>query len=475
MEPLESRQLLGVIAPDPLVSVGFVGPDLVIQASSPEVAVKITDSGSSSGPITVTGLTQQYLGTDGNYDSVQTDINNSGIYSQTFTPSVPLRDLKIQLKGSDSFLQIGDPADPVAVGRDLIISMPANTTSASLAKAGVATTSILNLDVDSVTVGRNMTITIGQAVGGGEAAVVDITNDLVGSPTQKGILTLTTYGDFPNLIGVSSTTVTGDLSVTTNSGNDFVSMIGVDVTGRLTISVGDGDNTVLLSDDFNEVVDSSLQTFVSSNPVFGDNLGDGELTQTCVQQLSDDLYTASTTATFSVTAQNLNVYSIGAGNDLVDVHDAFVIGGNLVVSSTGTGTHVIAVTNTTVDAANAALGNVTITGGNGDNLVILDSLTVSGALTVTTGTGNNVIIASPDVSGVVESAINDFVANHPGVFFDPTAPTSSGLDIGDLLNEILDLGVRVAVRRHQGDHHVEGCTWRAAAARSSTSRSSMSR
>ena len=244
--------------------------------------------------------------------------------------------------------------------------------------------------------------------------MVDITNDIVGSTTQKGTLTLTTYGDFPNLIGVSSTTVTGNLSVTTSSGNDFVSMIGVNVTGRLTISVGDGDNTVLLSDNFNDVVDSSLQTFVSSNPVFGDNLGDGELTQTCVQQLSDDLFTASTTATFSVTAQNLNIYSIGMGNDLVNVHDAFVIGGNAVVSSTGTGTHVIAVTNTTVTPPAPRLGNLTITGGNGDNLVILDSVTVSGALTVTTGTGNNVIIASPDVSGVVEQAIDDFVGEPSG-------------------------------------------------------------
>ena len=161
-EPLESRQLLGVTAPDPIVSAGFVGPDLVVHASAPEVALDINES---AGVITLTGLTQQYLGTDGNYDSVQTDINNSGVYSQSFTLPTNFRDLKVQLTGDDSFLQIGDPADPVTVGRDLIVSMPANTTAAELTKVGVATTSILNLNINSVTVPRNLTITIGQTTG----------------------------------------------------------------------------------------------------------------------------------------------------------------------------------------------------------------------------------------------------------------------------------------------------------------------
>jgi hypothetical protein len=335
----------------------------------------------------------------------------------------------------------------VSVGRDLIVSMHANTTAANLTKAGIASTSYLNLDIDSVTVPRNMTITIGQNTNY-EGAVVDITNDIVGSPTQVGALTLKTYGAVPNLIGISNTAVLGNLSVTTNNGNDFVSLIGVDVTGRLTISVGDGNNTVLVDDDFTEVVDSSLQTYVISNPIFGDGLGDGELTAECVQQLSDDLNTASTETDTSVAAQNVDIYTVGTGNDLVDVHDALIIGGNLVISTSGSGTHVVAVTNTTVtssivcgplDNVSGASGNVTITGGSGDELVIIDGLSVSGLLSVNPGSGTDVVAASPDVSGVVDQAITDFVANHPGVFFDPTNPSSPGLDINDLLAEILDL------------------------------------
>ena len=205
---------------------------------------------------------------------------------------------------------------------------------------------------------------------------------------------------------------------------------------------------MLLTDDFTETVDSSLQTFVISNPIFGDGLGDGELTAECVQQLSDDLNTASTETDTSVAAQNVDIYTVGTGNDLVDVHDALIIGGNLVISTSGSGTHVVAVTNTTVtssivcgplDNVSGASGNVTITGGSGDELVIVDGLSVSGLLSVNPGSGTDVVAASPNVSGVLDQAITDFVANHPGVFFDPTNPTSAGLDINDLLAEILDL------------------------------------
>ena len=80
-EPLESRQLLAVLTPTPIVSAGFVGNDLVVSGSAPEISVKINESG---GLITVQGLTQQYLGTDGNIDTAQTDVNNSGLHTATF-------------------------------------------------------------------------------------------------------------------------------------------------------------------------------------------------------------------------------------------------------------------------------------------------------------------------------------------------------------------------------------------------------
>jgi hypothetical protein len=435
-EPLESRQLLAVLTPNPIVSAGFVGNDLIVNGSAPEISVKINESG---GLITVQGLTQQFLGTDGNYDLVTTDVNNSGMDTATF-PAASLRDLKVQLSGSDSFLQIGDVNDPLTVGRDLIVSMPANTTAANLLKAGIASTSYLNLDVDSVTVPRNMTITIGQNTNY-EAAVIDITNDIIGSSTETGTLTLRTYGAEPNMIGISSTTVVGNASVTTANGNDFVSIIGVDVTGRLTISVGDGNNTVLVDNDFTEVVDSSLQTYVISNPIFGDGLGDGELISECVAQLASDLNTASTLTDTSVTAQNLDIYSVGVGNDLVDVNSALISGGNLVISTSGSGVHLVGVMDTTVTSSTTSslVGNVTITGGSGNELVYIDGLSVSGLLSVNPGSGNDVVIADPDVAGAADAAITDFVANNPGVFFDPTNPSSPGLDINDLVAKILDL------------------------------------
>ena len=317
--------------------------------AAPEVNLDIT--GSPSGAITLTGLPQTYLGTSGPV-TVQTDINLSGQFSETFTPTSTtgfVRDLKVQLQGDDSMLTIGDPADAVTVGRDLIISMPANTTAAELTKIGITATTHLCLDVDTVTVGRNLTVTIGTNSTLGEAAVVDITNDTV----TKGNVTILTNGDFPNMIGLSNTTVTGNVSVTTNSGNDLIAVIGVGVTGRLMISAGDGDNTVLVTDDFTETVDSSLQTFVTENTVFGDGQDD-ELVDPCVAQLADDLNTASTETTFSTDAQNLNIYTVGLGNDIIDVHDALITGGNVVVSATGTGTHVMAVTDTTASASTAS-------------------------------------------------------------------------------------------------------------------------
>jgi hypothetical protein len=433
-EPLESRQLLAVLVPNPIVSAGLVGNDLTISGSAPEIHVKITESG---GVITVEGLTRDYLGTDGDVHTVQTDVNNSGTTSVTFTPA-SLRDLKIKLSGDDSILEVGDVSDPVLVGRDLVISMPASTTDANLAKAGIAGNSYLCIDVDSVTVGRNMTITTG-AGSTSESAIIDITNDTIGSSAQKGVLTIKTNGSVPNLVGLSTTTITGDASVTTAAGDDLVSVVGADLTGRLTISTGAGDNSVLVTDNFTEVIDSSLQTFVTNNPVFGDEL-DGELVNECVATLANDLNIAASLATTSVTAQNLNIYTLG-GNDLIDVHDAIITGGNIVISA-GAGTNVIAVTETTVATAtnSSTVGNCTITSGAGDDLVILVSLDVSSRLYVNTGSGNDVILATPDIgSGVVDSALTDFVACHPGVFFDPSDPSSGGLDIENLRTEIRDI------------------------------------
>lgn len=253
------------------------------------------------------------------------------------------------------------------------------------------------------------------------------------------MLTVKTNGAVPNMVGLSATTIVGNGSVTTGAGDDLIAVVGADVSGRVTISAGAGDNTVLVTDNFTEVIDSSLQTFVTNNQVFGDGQDD-ELVDPCVAQLADDLNAAaSTTTAGSVTAQNVDIYTLG-GNDLIDVHDAIVSGGNLIVSA-GAGTNVVAVTDTTVGTAtnSSSAGNATITTGAGDDLVILDGLTVSGKLSVNTGAGSDVVVATPDVGGVVDAAITDFVNNHPGVFFDPTDESSGGLDIEDLRTEIRDL------------------------------------
>lgn len=429
-EPLENRNLLAVLTPNPLVSAGFVGNDLVINGSAPEIHIKITEVGNT---ITVEGLTRDYLGTDGDVHTAQTDVNNSGVTSVDFDATL-MRDLKVKLSGDDSELEVGDLSGPVTVSRDLIISMPASTTSANLTKAGIGTTSHLCIDVDSTVVGRNMTITTGTG-NTSEGAVINITSDTIGSSTQKGVLTVKTNGDVPNMIGLSTITVTGDASVTTAAGDDLIAVVDVTLTSRLTISAGAGDNTVLATDNFTETIDSSLQTFVTVHPIFGDGQDD-ELTDECVADLANDLNLESGTGN-SVTAQNVNIYTLG-GNDLIDVHDATIVGGNLVVSA-GAGTNVVAVTESTISSStsSSAVGNATITSGTGDDLVIIISLDVSGRLSVNTGAGNDAIVATPDID-VVDAAIVDFVASHPDVFFDPTVETGT-LDIENLRGEIRDI------------------------------------
>ena len=222
-------------------------------------------------------------------------------------------------------------------------------------------------------------------------------------------------------------------------GGNLIAVVGTTVTGTLTISAGGGDNSVLGTDDYNETIDSSLQTFVTVHTVFGDGLGDGELTDPCVVTLADDLNAASS-AGFSFHAQSANINVLN-GNNIIDVHDASLSGGNLMIMAGG-GTNVIAVTETTVTTVGSSVGNVTITTGNGDNLIILVGLDLLplGGLTVATGSGNDVIMATPNVGTVVDAAIVDFVANHPGVFFDPTGADSGGvLDIADPTQEIIDI------------------------------------
>ncbi|MEI8374699.1 MAG: hypothetical protein WCJ35_17880 [Planctomycetota bacterium] len=451
LESLETRRLLSAVPPlvatPPIVLAGMVGSDLVISASAPEVRVLITES---AGVITVQGLTQSYIGSSpfaGTW-GVQTNINATGNTSATFSSLV--RDLKIKLSGYDSNLQIGDGTDAVTITRDLIISMPATTTAAELAKNYIASPSHLCIDLNGDTVGRNLTITVG--VNGsqtaGEAAVIDVNNTIVGSPTT-GNLTITTYGAFPDMVGLAGDTVNGNASVATGASNDLIAVVGTTIAGattagRLTISAGAGNNTVLLTDAFNDMIDSSLRTFVTSEPVFGDG-DDGELVDECVSTLTDDLATASSLGAGSVVAHGVAIYTLG-GNDLIDVHDATLTGGNLTITAgngTNDGTHVIAVTDTYVDSVTGAYssgaGNCFITGGTADDLVVISGLVVDSELRVKTGAGNDVVLADPDVA-VVDAAILDFVANHPsGVFFDPTSAPPAGLDIDNLETEILDL------------------------------------
>ena len=264
-EPLESRQLLAVLTPAPLVSAGIVGNDLVITGSAPEMHVKITET---AGVITVEGLTQEYLGTDGDMHTVQTDVNNSGDTSADFDFSATtLRDLKIKLSGVDSILEVA--VDDALITRDLIVSMPASTSSTALAKAGIETTSHLCIDIDGTDVGRNLTITTG-AGSTAEEAVIDINDDTIGSVT-KGTLKITTNGDVANMIGLSATTVNTNVTMTTGAGDDLISVVGVTLatpagvaSGTLTISAGAGENTVLVDDNFGEVIESSMETFVTN-------------------------------------------------------------------------------------------------------------------------------------------------------------------------------------------------------------------
>jgi hypothetical protein len=440
-EQLECRRVLAVLTPTPpIVTAGLVGPDLVISCSSPEANISVLES--TPGTIQVIGNNQYYYGDDGNLDQLQTDINSSGTTEVDFTPATPLRDLKIKLSGVDSQVQVGDQlGDGVTVGRDLIISLPASTTATQLAYDSILAETHLNVVVEGDTVARNLTITTGTLTTS-ESAVIDVASTTVGSSSLKGTLTITADGAVANMVGLAGDTITGNVSVTTGAGDDFIAIVGTTVTGtgsygRLTISAGAGNNSVLATDDFGETLDSSIQTFITNHEVFGDGLDD-EIVDACVVTLTDDLQAASSSTDFSFEATNANIYVLN-GDNIVDVHDASTSGGNLVISA-GNGTNVIAVTETTIDAVSTSVGNVTITAGNGNNLIILVSLEASGFLSITTGSGDDVILATPDVATVVDAAIADFVANNPGVFFDPTGNDVGGvLDINDLTQEIIDI------------------------------------
>ena len=111
----------------------------------------------------------------------------------------------------------------------------------------------------------------------------------MGSTSLKSNSSITTYGAVHNMIGLARRRrerqclhldqLHGeDVPL---GGDNFIAVVGTTVTGRLTISAGAGDNSVLVTDDFNETQDSSLQTFVTTHAVFGDGVDD-ELTIRCV-------------------------------------------------------------------------------------------------------------------------------------------------------------------------------------------------
>ena len=117
--------LLAPLTPtDPIVAAALVGSDLVITCCVPRGQYSRHPVG---GSITVEGLPRPYYAApNGTLTTLQTDINNSGVTSQTFTPSPaytatsPVRDLKIKLSGVDSEVQVGDQSgDGVNVGREI--------------------------------------------------------------------------------------------------------------------------------------------------------------------------------------------------------------------------------------------------------------------------------------------------------------------------------------------------------------------
>ena len=113
-------------------------------------------------------------------------------------------------------MQVGDPTNPVAVGRDLIISLPATTTSTQIAYDSISKTTHLNVVVDSDSVARNLTITTG-ATTTTKAAVITVANDRVGSTGLKTNSSITTYGKVPNMIGLAADVVNGNFSISTNA------------------------------------------------------------------------------------------------------------------------------------------------------------------------------------------------------------------------------------------------------------------
>jgi hypothetical protein len=470
VEQLECRRVL--TTNNPLVSAALVASpvagqqDLVITSSSPEASISVTES---AGAITVTGNMQTYFDDTGALGTLQTNINNTGVTAQTFTPTPALHDIKITLRGDDSSVQVGSADVTVSPNTvtctDLIISMPATTTSLQQTQDSIDSFCHLCIDVDTVSVAKNLTITTG-ATGTkatSEAALIDVTNTVVG---PKGTLAITTNGNVDNMIGLSADTINSTLSVMANgTGDNIIVVVDTTVTGRSTVDAGGGDNTILFSDRYQETIESSLLTFVTTHSEFdctfdsgangtGSAIG-GQFNDTQVQQLAADLETAADAVTSSggedFTSQYLTV-QVGNGENIVDLENVALNAGNLVVIA-GNGDNVIVLSEVNVDAAttNGTIGNATITVGNGNNLIAMISFEVTGYLTLTAGTGNNVILGTPNTVSVVYPAIQDFVANYPDDFYNYGSNSSDPavLDIDNIIAQIIDTSDTYGVQAYK--------------------------
>ncbi|MEW4529462.1 hypothetical protein [Maioricimonas sp. JC845] len=240
------------------------------------------------------------------------------------------------------------------------------------------------------------------AVNGGVAVAFDFsTNTASTLNVGSGVLDVNFQSDMGirGGVGIDTVNIIGDSQIAGNLitdlglGNDVVDMSdgafpdATAVGGNATLGLGDGDNTVTLGQD----IDGNLTVTAGngSDTVLGETNGDLEGNATL--NLGSGTNTVTLMGSFEANA-DLTVNSDG-GSDTVTLSDSADVDGNLTLNL-GEGTNTVNLINSSgVD------GDLTVTSGSGaDTVTLSDSAFVGGALGLMLGDGINSVLLEDSTS-----------------------------------------------------------------------------
>ncbi|MGF1580390.1 MAG: hypothetical protein ACFCD0_13595 [Gemmataceae bacterium] len=229
---------------------------------------------------------------------------------------------------------------------------------------------------------------------------------LVENTDVGGTLTITGNGgsDDVTVIGGSDNGVEGDVDIKTNGGNDTVTLTDLEVDGDLDVDASKGNDDVsLVGVDVGG--DTSIDTGAKNGSdnddvTISDSTFDGDLTvDTAVNDGNDD-GPDTDTVTIGSTFVGGDVHiKTGEKNDTVDISDTEIYGSLTINTTSGNGDQADTVVLTNVDLSDPPgnnppmVGGLTITTGNGDDIVDISDFTMdTGAAEITTGNDDDTVV-----------------------------------------------------------------------------------